>query len=70
MVLKDLKKMSISAKTMSWTVASLFTAVLGVASLFTAVLGVAADCCTGYMIQVNIFSHNALQRQCNTGTSL
>ena len=60
MVLKDLKKMSISAKTMSWTVAS----------LFTAVLGVAADCCTGYMIQVNIFLHNALQRQCNTGTSL
>ena len=33
MVLKDLKKMSISAKTMSWTVA--------------AVLAVAAVCCTG-----------------------
>lgn len=47
MVLKDLKKMSISAKTMSWTVA--------------VVLAVAGDCCTGYMTQVNTSLHNTLK---------
>ena len=41
MVLKDLKKMSISAKTMSLMVASLFAAD-------------GADGCTGYTIQVSV----------------
>ena len=56
MVLKDLKKISISAKTMSWTVASLFAAD-------------GADRCTGYTIQVFVTQWST-KHDCNTGTSL
>ena len=55
MVLKDLKKMSISAKTMSLMVASLF----------------AVDGCTELYNTSECLLHNGLQRHdCNTGTSL